>query len=52
MAIFFSHAQASSKACEGDACYKICRRKEPECPDDWCAKNIGSDEKPCWTCCK
>ncbi|KAK4204767.1 hypothetical protein QBC40DRAFT_249833 [Triangularia verruculosa] len=53
------HHRPSSKSEEmkmimglSDICLRVCWPESPQCPTDWYAKNMGSDDDPCWTCCR
>ncbi|KAF4949575.1 hypothetical protein FSARC_13440 [Fusarium sarcochroum] len=35
-----------------DICWRACFGQSPNCPETWKAKNLGTDDEPCWTCCK
>ncbi|CAP70494.1 uncharacterized protein PODANS_3_5650 [Podospora anserina S mat+] len=35
-----------------DVCLRVCWPESPKCPEEWSPKNMGSDEDPCWTCCR
>ncbi|KAK0670023.1 hypothetical protein QBC41DRAFT_390525 [Cercophora samala] len=35
-----------------DICLRVCWPESPQCPAEWNPKNMGSDEDPCWTCCR
>ncbi|PGH11634.1 hypothetical protein AJ79_04774 [Helicocarpus griseus UAMH5409] len=50
MALLFSHAQASPQG--GDTCLKVCWPEKHECAGGMFPKNVGTEEKPCWTCCQ
>ncbi|KAK4655805.1 hypothetical protein QC762_305650 [Podospora pseudocomata] len=35
-----------------DVCLRVCWPESPKCPEEWSPKNMGSEEDPCWTCCR
>ncbi|KAK4171136.1 hypothetical protein QBC36DRAFT_340571 [Triangularia setosa] len=35
-----------------DICLRVCWPEQPQCPSSWDPKNLGTDDEPCWTCCR
>ncbi len=35
-----------------DLCLRMCADRIPTCPEHWYSNNMGTADKPCWTCCQ
>ncbi|KAL4258585.1 hypothetical protein AB1N83_010612 [Pleurotus pulmonarius] len=49
-AAYFTSLEKSVPAL--DLCFRMCAPSIPTCPEHWYSNNMGTADKPCWTCCQ
>lgn len=49
-AAYFTSLEKSVPAL--DLCLRMCADRIPTCPEHWYSNNMGTADKPCWTCCQ